>query len=137
MDTEVVIDASVWVSRLRPQDVNYDASRLWIERYTATGGTLIAPLFLMIEVAAAISRRTEEATLARVALEELKSTNIIHFLPMDSDLVQAAVNIALDLQLRAGDATYLAAARQLNIPLVSWDKVFSGKGARYFDNVVA
>jgi len=36
--------------------------------------------------------------------------------------VQAAVTIAADLQLRAGDATYVAVAHQLNIPLISWDK---------------
>ena len=41
---------------------------------------------------------------------------------MDSALVQAAVDAATDLQLRAGDAIYVALAHQMNIPLVSWDK---------------
>jgi hypothetical protein len=30
--------------------------------------------------------------------------------------------MAADLQLRAGDASYVTLARQLNIPLVSWDR---------------
>ena len=41
---------------------------------------------------------------------------------MDVSLVQIAIDVATDLQLRAGDAIYVALAHQLNIPLVSWDK---------------
>ena len=43
-------------------------------------------------------------------------------MPLDSVLVRSAVDIASDLQLRAGDATYVAVAYKLKIPLVSWDK---------------
>ncbi len=122
MDVMVVMDASIWVSQLRPQDANHNASRLWMERYTAAGGLLVAPIFLLIEVAAAISRRTGEPTLAEKAIEDLNSLDAIQFVPLDSVLVQAAVNIAADLQLRAGDAIYVAVAQQSNLPLVSWDK---------------
>lgn len=41
---------------------------------------------------------------------------------MDASLVQLAIDAATDLQLRAGDAIYVALAHQLNIPLISWDK---------------
>ena len=43
-------------------------------------------------------------------------------MPLDDTLVWAAVEVAADLKLRTGDATYVAVAHQLNIPLVSWDK---------------
>ena len=43
MDTTVVVDASVWVSWLIAYDVNHNASLLWIERYIAAGGFLVAP----------------------------------------------------------------------------------------------
>jgi len=122
MDVMVVTDASIWVSQLRPQDVNHDASRLWMERYTAAGGLLLAPIYLLIEVAAAISRRTGEPALAKKAIEDLNSTDAMQFVPLDSVLTQAAVNIATNLQLRAGDAIYVAVAQQLNLPLLSWDK---------------
>ncbi len=118
----VVIDASVWVSQWRPQDANHDASRQWIERYAAEGGHVIASSFLSIEVAAAISRRTGDSSLAKEAVRKLHSFDAMHFIPMDSALVQAAVDVATDLQLRAGDAIYVALAHQMNIPLVSWDK---------------
>jgi predicted nucleic acid-binding protein len=46
----------------------------------------------------------------------------VHLVPIDTVLIQAAVEVATDLQLRAGDAIYVALAHQLNIPLVSWDR---------------
>jgi predicted nucleic acid-binding protein len=33
-----------------------------------------------------------------------------------------AVEVAVKLQLRAGDAAYVAVAHRHNIPLISWDK---------------
>ncbi len=73
-------------------------------------------------MAAAISRRTGEGTLAREAVKVLTSASSMQLIPMDSTLVQVAVSVAADLQLRAGDAIYVAVARNMNIPLVSWDK---------------
>lgn len=122
MEPKVVVDASVWVSRLMPQDVNHDASSFWMERFTAEGGFLVAPVFLLIEIAASISRVTGDTALAKQIVEDIKSDSMMQAMPLDTTLVQAAVTIAADLQLRAGDATYVVAAHQLNIPLISWDK---------------
>jgi predicted nucleic acid-binding protein len=122
MDATVVIDASVWVSRLVHQDTNHYASRLWVTRYIAAGGFLVAPTLLVIEVAASISRQTGQLALAKAEAKNLYSIPSIRLMPLDSELVWAAVEVAADLQLRTGDATYVAIAHQLNIPLVSWDK---------------
>lgn len=122
MDTRIVVDASVLVSQLMPQDTNHKTSLFWLNQFSAAGGLLVAPVFLQIEVAAAVSRRTGQPELSKNALENLNSTSAIQFVSLDSALVQAAINIATDLQLRAGDAIYVAVAHQLNIPLVSWDR---------------
>jgi predicted nucleic acid-binding protein len=122
MDVRVVIDASIWVSQFRFQDVNHAPTRLWMVQYTTVNGLMIAPAFLLIEVAAAISRRTGEPALAKKAIEDLNGADIIQFVATNTDLIQAAVDVAINLQLRAGDAIYVALAHQLNVPLVSWDK---------------
>lgn len=119
---KVVIDASVWVSQLRPQDVHHDSSRSWIERYAVTGGILVASDFLSLEIAAAISRGTGDFLLAKEAVRKLHDFTGLNLLPLDSALIESAIDIATDLQLRAGDAIYVALAHQLNIPLISWDK---------------
>ena len=122
MGAVVVVDASVWVSRLIPQDVNHDASRLWLERYVTAGGLLVAPALLLIEVAAAISRQTGQSTLSKQAVRYLQYIRAMRFVPLDSTVAETAVEVAADLQLRAGDATYVAVARLLSIPLVSCDR---------------
>jgi len=59
---------------------------------------------------------------AKEAINTLRSISKIQIVPLDSVLVQVAVDAAIDLQLRAGDSIYVALAHRLNIPLVSWDK---------------
>ncbi len=122
MNIRVVVDASVWVSRLMPPEINHNASSFWVERFTAEGGLLAAPSFLLIEVAAGVSRQTRQPSVSKKALEDLNNANVIQFISMDEVLTQAAIDVAINLQLRAGDAIYVALARQLNIPLISWDK---------------
>ena len=108
-----VIDASVWVSRLVPQDVNHRASRLYLKQQAAQGQRLIAPVILLTEVAGAIARRTGSSQLARQAM---------HIVTIDHQLGQTATNLAAKLYLRGTDAIYVALAYRLGIDLVSWDK---------------
>ncbi|MBV9709296.1 MAG: PIN domain-containing protein, partial [Ktedonobacteraceae bacterium] len=59
---------------------------------------------------------------AKDAIIKLNALSTMRIVPLDNDLILLSMNIAADLQLRAADATYVAVAQQLNIPLVSWDK---------------
>ena len=122
MYASVVLDASVWVSWLRPPDINHEASEIWLDQYIARDGLLVEPALLLIEVAASVSRQTGQAMRAKEAINTLRSISKIQIVPLDSVLVQVAVDAAIDLQLRAGDSIYVALAHRLNIPLVSWDK---------------
>jgi predicted nucleic acid-binding protein len=130
MISEVVIDASVWVSLSRLDEANHMFSRIWIQQYAVKSGILFAPSFLTIEVAAAISRGTGDPSLATDALKKLHEFQALHLVPLESTLVQAAVEVATNLQLRAGDSIYVALAHQMNIPLVSWDKEQVSKASR-------
>jgi predicted nucleic acid-binding protein len=121
MDALLIVDASVWVSRQIPQDVNHAASCLWFDRYTTQGGRLIAPSLLLIEVAAAIARRTGQRDLAQRTALHLAELPVLRLVSLDAASVEAAITVAADRQLRAGDAIYVALAQQLGLPLVSWD----------------
>ena len=122
MKISVVADASVWVSHLRTHDINHEASRQWIEQYLSKEGHFVATTLLLIEVAAAISRRTNNPAIARGAIQTLREISSVHLVSLNSVLVQASIDIAADLQLRTGDATYVAVANLYSIALVSWDK---------------
>ena len=41
---------------------------------------------------------------------------------MDEKLVRTAAGLAADYGLRGADAVYVALAKQLNLPLATWDR---------------
>jgi len=118
----IVLDASVWVSRLVPQDVHHAASRGWMERYLASGGVLAAPVLLLAEAAGAISRRTGRADLGHLAVELFLRLPGVRIVAVDRQLGRTAAQLAAELRLRGADAAYVALAQQLGIPLVTWDE---------------
>lgn len=117
-----VVDASVWVSRLVPQDVHHAASRDWIEREMTGGRFVVAPALLLAEVAGAIARRTGQPQLASRAVERLEHLAGLRLVSVDAPLARSAARLAADLSLRGADAVYVAAARHLDLPLVTWDR---------------
>lgn len=123
----IVVDASVWVSRLVPQDVHHLTSRQWLEQYTARGGLCVEPELVLVEVAGVISRRTGEPHLAHQAAATIVRLPVLRFIPLDRRLGLIATRLAADYSLRGADAVYVAAAYHLKIPLVTWDTELQGK----------
>lgn len=117
----IVVDASVWVSLLVPQDVHHPASRHWLHQYTAGGGMLVEPVLLLAEVAGATARRTGHPALGRRAVAQVLVFPTLRLAPLDRQLGQAAAQMAADHRLRGADAVYVALAAELGIPLVTWD----------------
>lgn len=118
----IVVDASVWVSMLVPQDVNHDVSRRWLEAQTQAGQRLIEPVLMLTEVAGAIARRTGSSKIAQNAIDKLMEIPLMHIVAIDQRLGQKATELAINLYLRGADAIYVAVAHQLGVPLASWDK---------------
>ncbi len=122
----VVIDTSVWVSRLLPHDQNHQAARTWIDSHILNGGFFVAPMIFVIEVASAIARQTlppnNPQADAHKAVSRLYALPIMRLVPIDQALVDEATDLAADHRIRGADALFVALARQLGIPLVTFDK---------------
>jgi predicted nucleic acid-binding protein len=119
---DAVVDASVWVSRFVRGDVHHERARRWFERRADEGGLLVAPALMPPEVAGAIARRTGDGGLARRALGRLLALSDLRLVPLDRDLAGEASGLAARFALRGADAIYVAVARRLAIPLVSFDR---------------
>lgn len=117
----MVVDASVWVSRLVPQDVYHIASDHWLRWYLSSGGLIAAPMILLAEVAGPVSRRTGDPTLGQRAIRHLVRLAALRLIPIDRQLGRQTAQLAAELRLRGADATYIALADHLKIPLVTWD----------------
>jgi predicted nucleic acid-binding protein len=117
----IVVDASVWVSRLVSQDGNFAASERWMAAQRARGTLLVSPSLLLCEVAGAISRRTGQPGLGHKAVSHLLRLTGLRLVNMDEKLVRTAAGLAADYGLRGADVVYVALAKQLNLPLATWD----------------
>lgn len=117
----VIIDASVWVAFFLTTDSTHRTSYIWIDHHTSAGGMLVAPSILLTEVAAAIARRLGQPQMALHAAATISNLNLMRIVPMDGALMQEATVIAANLRLRGADSIYVATAKQLGIPLLTWD----------------
>jgi len=117
----IVLDASVWVSRLVPQDEFHAAVTSWMEQQRQAGVQFISPTLLLAEVGGAISRRTGNPALGSQAIHQLEQLPGLRLVEMDNELILAAARLAAELGLRGADSVYVAVASQLNLPLVTFD----------------
>lgn len=118
----IVVDASVWVSFLVSQDVNHTVTHRWLRSMLATGEPVAAPVLLLAEVGGAVSRRIENPDTGEKTVKQLLSIPTLHLVGIDHALGIQAGRIAARHHLRGADATYVAVATELNVPLVSWDR---------------
>jgi predicted nucleic acid-binding protein len=118
----IVLDANVWVSALRPQDVNHNMSDQWLAEWTGAGNGIVVPALFLAEVSGAVSRRAGVSGLGRQVVEDILADSSIHLVAVDQVLAEAASRYAADLLLRGADAVYVALAEKLGVPLVTWDQ---------------
>ncbi len=121
MHQSVVIDASVWASRLMARDTIYVARKTWADQYYSRSGLLVVPEYLLVEIAAVLTRQANRPHIVKRRVRSLYSYAPMKIEPVDADLLQASIDIAADLCLKAGDTIYVALANRLSIPPVTWD----------------
>jgi predicted nucleic acid-binding protein len=129
----IVVDASIMVSALYPQDVHHQQSRQWLRQAIFAGERLVAPVLLLSEVAGAITRRSSDEAQGRRAIQRLLALQQLRFFPIDARLSLLAAQLAVELRLRGADAVYVAVAAQTHIPLITWDREQRERGGQRVD----
>ena len=124
-----VVDASVWVSRFLPGDAFHAESRHWVEERVRRGEALVIPTLALVEVAGAVARRTGRASNGRRAAQYVEELSVSHPVALDENLARLSALVAATFSLRGADAVYVAVARGLDSPLVTWDKEQLERGA--------
>lgn len=116
-----VVDASLWVSRLVPQEPFHRAVTRWMQAERSRGAVFYAPSLLLPEAAGAICRRTGAPELGSGAIERLLALSELRIVQMSQALVERAALAAASLSLRGVDSIYVALAAHLNLPLATLD----------------
>jgi len=117
----VVVDASVWVRALMPQEEHHESSKRFLQRTIRRGVMIHAPVLVPIEVGASIIRRTHDHTRARQVVRDMLAMPLMTVYPVDTPLMLRSIRLAFTCKLRGADAIYAALADALQMPLVSWD----------------
>lgn len=117
-----VIDASVYVALINAKEKEHTNSWAWFEQAKKEQQTIAAPVILLAEVAAALSRGVGDLVLAHRVVGQLKRSRVIELVPVTLALAEQAAVIAGDYHIRGCDAIYVALASQLEDCLVTLDQ---------------
>jgi len=124
-----VLDASVCVALFHAGDPIHPASRRWLAERQGEEEPIVAPVILLAEVAAALSRGVGDPNLAREAVRLLRGRQLVELFPVTETLIARAAEIATELKIRGCDSIYVALARQLEMELVTDDGQQLERGA--------
>jgi len=118
----MVVDASVWIGLLLPDDLHHAASRRWVRAWGEAGGIITAPTIFLPEVAGAIARRTRNTGFGTRVIADILADPTVYLVAVENELAEAAGAIAATHRLRGADAVYVALAAHLGVPVITWDQ---------------
>lgn len=117
----VTIDASILVAAAAPDDPARAESMAFLAAVLGAGHAVHQPTLTLVEVAAAVGRRTQDVDLAREAGLRLLEMPGLILDSLDLDAAADAALLASAARLRGADAIYAATARRHGSTLVTLD----------------
>lgn len=117
----LTLDSSVIVAALRKQEEHYQACRALLEEVKDGSYVAVEPYTVLVEIAAAIKRRTGSQRLSERVVKDLLAIDTIYFLDLDATRAKQAVGIAQRLGVRGMDAIVIQIAEEFGATLISLD----------------
>ena len=121
MVTYLTLDSSVIVASLREQEEKHVVCKRLLERVKNGEFVALEPYTVMVEVVAAIKRRTGSESLAEMVKSGLEDISSIIFMDLISIRADDAAKIAKETGVRGMDAIVIQIAKEFGSPLVSLD----------------
>ena len=118
----LTLDSSVIIASLLEKEPRHrEALEIWS---TILSGSNIAimPYSVLVEVVAAIKRRTGSESLAMEVKEELLNVETISFVILDDKSAVEAADIAAKTGIRGMDALLIQVAKEFGTELISFDE---------------
>ena len=118
----VTLDSSVIVAALREQEEKHSQCLSLLEKVKNAEHIAIQPYTVLVEVSAAVKRRTSSQRLARLVKELLQNIDTVNFVELEAIRADAASDIAARTGLRGMDAVVVQVAQEFDAALVTLDK---------------
>jgi len=123
------VDASVFVNAFNPHEDGHDGSLAFLAAIHNQGDPVIVPTLLLIEVASAVARATNDAEGAQAYAESIAALPSVSVIALTTALARQAASLAASHRLRGADAVYVAVARRYGTTIVSRDREQRTRGA--------
>ncbi|MBC2697384.1 MAG: type II toxin-antitoxin system VapC family toxin [ANME-2 cluster archaeon] len=118
---------------MRKQEVHHEAAKNLLEKVKDGNHIAIEPYIVLIEVVAAIKRRTGSTELAKRVKNDFLAIDTINFTDLESIRASDASEIAMNLGVRGMDAIVIQTAKEFNVPLITLDKEMIEKAKSLVD----
>jgi predicted nucleic acid-binding protein len=124
-----ILDASVYVALVNAHEKEHARCWAWFEQVQASGEPVMAPVILLAEVAAALSRGMGDTALTQRVVQQLTRSTVIELIPVTRRIANQAAAIAATHRIRGCDAIYVALAQQSAERVVTLDRQQLERGA--------
>ncbi|WP_196214140.1 type II toxin-antitoxin system VapC family toxin [Methanolobus vulcani] len=124
------IDSSVIVAALRRQEKDHLSALELLRKIKDQEHIAIEPYTVLVEVTAAIRRRTGSKELATRVKNDLIELGSFRFVDLDTFSSSSAAEIAADIGVRGMDAIVIQVAKEFGIPLITLDVEIVEKAKR-------
>ena len=125
----LTIDSANFVAAYRPDEAHHVASNHLLDLIAEGVHEVVSPLTVLVEVAAAIRRRTGSELLGRRAERDIRGLESATFVPINEARAMAAVRIASTIGLRGMDAIVVQVAQEFGATLVTLDAEMAQRAA--------
>jgi predicted nucleic acid-binding protein len=123
----LVLDASVAIASLRPQEPRYQAARARLRRLASGDDVAVLPSLFVAEVAGALARLGFDPAAIEAFLGALTAPPH-EVVTVGSKRAHAAAHIAVATKLRGADATYVWLAAREGVPVCTLDREMVARG---------
>lgn len=117
----LTVDSSVFVSALRMDEEKHAKSLALFRKIKDGEHIAIEPYSVLVEVIAAIRRRTDNMFLARRVKNDFLKIDSLNFVEIGEVMAKGAAEIAAKTGVRGMDALIIQTAKEYNALLVSLD----------------
>lgn len=119
---KVTIDSSVVIaSLLKTESRHKEALSIW-QKVLSGKQIAVMPYTVLVEVVAAIRRRTGSQELAKEIKDELLNMDTLSFVVLDIESAEHAADIAARTAVRGMDAVVIQVAEEYETELITFDK---------------
>jgi predicted nucleic acid-binding protein len=129
MSQRYTIDASVFVNAFNPHETGHAASLKILAAIHERGDPVIVPSLLLVEVASAIARATDDTDGAIAYARAVAGLPHLTLVTLTATVSRQAADLAAEHRLRGADAVYVSVARRYGTTLITRDGEQRARGA--------